>query len=96
MWELGKPFLKKFSFAYNFDSKIILHYNISNNTILKKKELKETKTFFIYIIIVSIFIGVLCYVLGKRYYNKKKMRAKELENTFNNNKKENNFVLIEK
>ena len=96
MWELGKPFLKKFSFAYNFDSKIILHYYISNNTILKKKELKETKTFFIYIIIVSIFIGVLCFVLGKRYYNKKKMRAKELENTFNNNKNENNFVLIEK
>ena len=28
--------------------------------------------------------------------NPEVMRAKELENTFNNNKKENNFVLIEK
>ena len=96
IWELGKPFLKKFLFAYNFDSKIIIHYNISNNTILKENELKETKTFFIYIIIASIFIGILCFVIGKRYYNKRKMRAKELENKVNDNNKENNFILIEK
>ena len=30
IWELGKPFLKKFSFAYNFDSKTIIYYNRSN------------------------------------------------------------------
>ena len=96
IWELGKPFLKKFLFAYNFDSKIIIHYNISNNTILKENELKETKTFFIYIIIASIFIGILCFVIGKRYYNKRRMRAKELENKVNDNNKENNFILIEK
>ena len=97
VWELGKPFLKKFLFAYNFDSKIMLHYNISNDIIMNKNEFKGAKTFFIYIIIASIFIGILCFVLGKRYFNKRKMRANELENKFNDdNNKENSFILIEK
>ena len=97
IWELGKPFLKKFSFAYNFDSKTIIYYNRSNEIIISKEENKEIKRFFKYIIIFAIFIGVIFFVLGKRFYNKrnKLKNAKELEKYFSYNNSYNNNKLIE-
>ena len=84
IWELGKPFLKKYLFAYNFDSKIIIHYNKTDEISFDKKELKKKKNFYKYIIIFAIFIGILFFLLGKRLYkrNKKIIMAKELENNF--------------
>ena len=90
IWELGKPFLKKYLFAYNFDSKKIIHYNRTKNIIIKEEKEKEynnKKNFFeyiIFIILFSIFIGIFCFLLGKRIYNrnKNKIKAKELENNF--------------
>ena len=96
IWELGKPFLKKYLFAYNFDSKIMLHYNISSNIKLNKNESKEKKSFFIYIIIIAIFFGILFFIFGKKYYNKRKIRAEELETNFSYNYKINKFNLLEK
>ena len=97
IWELGKPFLRKFLFAYNFDSKIIIHYNRTQKIILEKNNYKETKLYFKYIIFLSIFVCILFFLLGKRFYNKKKnlILAKELEKNFSYNNKENKTKLID-
>ena len=105
IWELGKPFLKKYLFAYNFDSKKIIRYNRTNNIIIKeekeKDEYNNKKTFFIYIIFISVFIGIVCFFIGKILYkrNKNKISAKELENNFsynyNNNYNPKNKLISE-
>jgi Kef-type K+ transport system membrane component KefB len=76
----------------------MIHYNISSNIILNKNESKETKNFFIYILIIAIFFGILFFIFGKKYYNKRKIRAEELENNFSYtyNYKINKFNLLEK
>ena len=97
IWELGKPFLRKFLFAYNFDSKIIIHYNRTKKITLEKNEYKGTKLYFKYIIFLSIFVCILFFLLGKRIYNKRKnlLLAKELEKNFSYNNKENKGKLID-
>ena len=90
IWELGKPFLKKYLFAYNFDNKKIIRYNRTKNIIIKeekqnqKEEYNNKKTFFMYILLFSLIIGFICFLLGKILYkrNKNKITAKELENNF--------------
>lgn len=88
IWELGKPFLNKYSFVYNFDSKLIWYYKkIDNNDEINKN---ETKIFYkkklIYLIIfLSIFLGAICFLFGRILYNKTKnnlIKAKELEQKF--------------
>ena len=97
IWELGKPFLSKFLFAYNFDSKIIIHYNHSNEIMKDKTEYKKTKSYFKYIIFLSIFIAVLFFLLGKKFYSKKKnlLTAQELEKKFSYNYRENKGKLLD-
>ena len=97
IWELGKTFLRKFLFAYNFDSKIIIHYNRTKKITLEKNEYKGTKLYFKYIIFLSIFVCILFFLLGKRIYNKRKnlLLAKELEKNFSYNNKENKGKLID-
>ena len=97
IWELGKPFLKKFLFAYNFNSKIIIYYNISDAKKEIKSEKKEIKLFLKYIILFAIFIGIFSFLLGKKFYNKRKklITAKELEKNFSYNYKENKTKLID-
>lgn len=103
IWELGKPFLKKYSFAYNFDSKIIHYYskkNIYNENINKNDNNKFENNFssFPYIIIISFFIGIFFFFAGKIYYNKRKnnlLKAKELEENFSYYNNINKTKLIE-
>ena len=90
IWELGKPFLSKFSFVYNFDSKLIWYYkNIGENENYenksKIKNFNKEKKSILLIIFLSIFLGSICFVLGKVLYNKRKrnlIKAKELEQNF--------------
>ena len=97
IWELGKPFLKKFLFAYNFNSKIIIYYNISDEKNEIKSEKKEIKIFLKYIILFAIFIGIFSFLFGRKIYNKRKklITAKELEKNFSYNYKENKTKLID-
>ena len=74
----------------------MLHYNISSNIKLNKNESKEKKSFFIYIIIIAILLVILFFIFGKKYYNKRKIRAEELETNFSYNYKINKFNLLEK
>ena len=90
IWELGKPFLNKFSFVYNFDSKLIWYYknidedeNYENKSHIKNFN-SEKKSIFL-IIFLSVFLGSICFIFGKVLYNKRKrnlIKAKELEQNF--------------
>ena len=90
IWELGKPFLNKFSFAYNFDSKLILYYknikaneNFENNSQITN--FNSNKKYIFLIIFLSALLGFICFIFGKILYNKQRknlIKAKELEKNF--------------
>jgi hypothetical protein len=92
VWELGKPFLSKYSFAFNFDSKLIWYYKKINN--INEKNIKENgnsffnNEFFLIavIIILSIILGFISFLFGRMLYNKKKkklIKAEELTKEIN-------------
>ena len=92
VWELGKPFLSKYSFAFNFDSRLIWYYKKINN--INEKNNKEKDNMFFnnelfliaIIIILSIILGFICFLFGRMLYNKKKkklIKAEELKQEIN-------------
>lgn len=98
VWELGKPFLKKYSFVYNFDSKLIWYYKINNSdnsdNIEKKIDKNRNKRLFGIILCLSIFLGIVCFVIGRIIFNKSKnnlIKAEELEQNFSYQKKYNHL-----
>ena len=90
IWELGKPFLKKYTFAFNFDSKLIWYYkrnkNGNKNDIKTDNKLlfKDNFIFICIIIILSLILGLLFFLLGRMIYNHKKkvIKAEELNEEF--------------
>ena len=99
---MGKPFLNKFTFSYNFDSKLIYYYKEvdgdieeyaknKNNNNLKNKNI-------IFIIILSLFLGLLCFFIGRIIYNKKRsklIKARELEQNFSYQKYNKSKIDVE-
>ena len=84
IWRLGKPFLVKYFFSYNFDGKTISYYN------MEKEENKGNKNYRTILIVVIVVLAlaflVMGFFLGKYLYNirkKKKMKAEELINDEN-------------
>jgi uncharacterized protein YqhQ len=79
-WILGKPFLKKYFFSFNYDDKILTFYetekkeNISNND---DENIKNFILILVIIILVAIF-ALLGFLLAKFIYNYKKRIATEL------------------
>ena len=103
IWELGKPFLSKYTFVYNFDSKLINYYKDiegDNEEFKKEKKMKNfnnnKKKKFIYLIIIfSLFLGLICFFIGRILYNKKRsklIKAKELEQNFSYQKYNNRNI----
>ena len=96
IWEMGKPFLKKFAFVYNFDSELIWYYKAIDGDEVENENIKTyyNKTNYIAIIIVlSIFLGIICFIIGRILYNKKRknyIKAEELEQNFSYQKKYDN------
>ena len=99
IWELGKPFLKKYEFAFNFDSKLLWYYKKMDNN--KINDIKNDKSFLFkdnilficFIIALSLILGGLCFLLGRVLYNqnkKKLIKAEELDQDFNYENYENN------
>ena len=80
MWDFGKPFLKKYFFAFNFDSKLIIYYKETNKTV------DNPKTVYYFIIIVlCIILFIVCFLFGRRIYNNRRsglIRARELEENY--------------
>ena len=82
-WKMGKPFLKKYQFSFNFDAKNIFHYQINKGG----EEDKGRKGVPIYILIISIvgtliIVGLISFLVFKFRFGGKcsrKKRANELD-----------------
>jgi hypothetical protein len=86
-WVAGLPFLKKYFFNYNYDTKLISYYNNDLENMEKNngnnEDNNKIKTFVVFLLVVIItFLG---FFLGKKYVSmrrKQKITALELENEF--------------
>ena len=79
LWHLGKPFMKKYNFAFDEDGNQIIYYEKEENNII------ENKNFLIFlwvgIAVLLIIIGVLAFVLVK-FVKKRKKKMFELDDEF--------------
>ena len=97
-WILGKPFLKKYLFIYNTDTKMIGVYNNNNKNIdnNNNNKIKNNKNNFNTSIFLNILLGIiiiiLIFVLYHCYINKRRIRANELEDKFNYIAKNDNEI----
>jgi hypothetical protein len=90
MWALGTPFVKKYPFTFDHDSRNIFYYELGN-----ENEKEGTPTSKIILICVCVVLGIgaviLGIVLGKVFVaNRKKKKAKELVEEINNNDENEN------
>ena len=85
-WIIGKPFLKKYFFSYNYDMKIMTYYknNISNiNEEGLSNNKNNNRTLIIVIICLIIICSIIGFLMAKYFYNsKKKNKAKELDDDY--------------
>ena len=77
IWRLGKPFLIKYFFSYNFDGKTISYYNLEENEDNNGTNIK-TVLIVVIIILALIFLG-LGFFLGKYIVNYRKNKKKKAE-----------------
>ena len=84
---LGKVFLQKYFFSFENESKKILFYRENGKNSINIKDVvvlhwyNSTKVVLFMIILLIIF-SIICFYLGKKMYNKRKLRANELEDQF--------------
>ena len=95
-WDLGKPFIKKYQFDFDFPNKKIGYYKISqtnntNNNKDKDNISSEKKGIHIAIgigaFILAIVLIVVGIIIGKNYFKLRKKRANELDDEFDYNQK---------
>ena len=96
-WTFGIPFLQKYQFSINEDSKRIYFYKKNEILQNKKPENKERKYIYILIIVLSIvfFISALIIGISFCYKNNRKKRKNELDDGFDYSIKgeENNLII---
>ena len=92
-WVVGEIFLRKYITTFNYGSKMIIFYrnqvneaNMKSEYINETNDLKKDNSSFINIriivgIIMGIFIIIIFYLFVKRYRNKKRIYANELEDS---------------
>ena len=97
-WILGKPFIKKYNFSYDADSKLILFYTNANEVKeaeknkIKNKIIEIPNTFGYWIIIGILVLCVLVMallVIIKVFYQPKKKLANELKEDIDYSNQEN-------
>ena len=83
-WKLGKPFLDKYLFSYNYEARTISFYN--ENLLMKEESISNNDNNYksiiiiILIIILSLTALILGFLYGKNIYNlRKKKKAYELD-----------------
>ena len=84
-WILGKPFLKKYLFLFDSDNKMIGFYKYSDNN---DNNTSSNKISSYYVsIIMNVLLGIIVIILIFIFYHyimkKRRIRANELEDTFN-------------
>lgn len=80
-WKLGKPFIKKYSFVYNAESKHIYYYDKQNGNRKGKENGGSSKTYIYWIIIGFLGIAMIvmiALVLTKIIFKPEKKKANEL------------------
>lgn len=86
-WILGKPFVKKYKFAFDHDSKTMLYYQKNENDNNENDNNKKKKNSLLYILIsiLGVFVIVLGIFIGKFIFGKKKKKkANEMEDNIIN------------
>ena len=81
MWRLGKPFLVKYFFSFNFEGKTISFYDIGENKDVNDKLLSnKTILIILIVIILGIVFLIVGYFFGKYIFicKKKNKKAEEL------------------
>ena len=86
-WILGKPFLKKYLFLFDIDTKMIGFYvndisKVGNNEINNAKKSSFNLSIFINILLLCILL-ILIFIFYRYYMNRRRIRANELEDKFN-------------
>ena len=94
-WKLGKPFLKKYLFFFNYDDKFLGFYNpdlneegilidkTQNNKIVENKDNNGKNIIIIFIIVFSCFTFLVFFIISKKYY----IRRKNKKNIIKNNER---------
>ena len=82
-WIIGKPFLKKYFFSYNYDMKTMTYYK--NNIYEEDLNNLQNNNWILIIIIICLIIifSILGFLLAKYLYDvKNKKKATELDESF--------------
>ena len=79
-WIFGKPFLKKYFFSFNYEEKILTHYETINNKAEKENNNENIKKIILIVVIVVLVIifTLVGFYLAKYIYKYKKKKATEL------------------
>jgi len=107
-WRIGRIFLKKYPFMFDYDKKLISYVHLKktwkpkkstnnhNNKNEQNNDNKNNSKFKEFIIYGLLFIGIIIGLfIGKRIWNKnKKLKANELEERYQYMNKENNKLGI--
>ena len=98
-WILGKPFLKKYFFSFNYEEKILTYYETINNKEEKGNNNGNNKKIILIVVIVVLVIifTLLGFYLAKYIYKYKKKKATELTEDIDddNLKNEENKKIVE-
>ena len=87
-WKLGKPFLMKYTFLYDYGDKTIGFYNMDLPNGQKSKTMSNFFLNLLYIIIIG-FYGYVGFFYGKKAYDKvRKRKIYEIDDNYEYNKEE--------
>ena len=84
-WILGKPFVKKYQFIFDYDAKIMQFYDNKNGANINENQ-KNGNQILLYILLIILGFIVLSlgiYIGNKFFGKKKKKKANELEDSIN-------------
>ncbi len=96
-WQLGKPFLSKYFFSYNFEGKTISFYDIKENHNEDDiNNVDNSKTILIIVIIgLALIFGILGFFLGRFIYLYRKKRIKNASELLDNENLDGNININE-
>ena len=96
-WQLGKPFLSKYFFSYNFEGKTISFYDIKENyNEDDSNNVDNSKTILIIVIIgLALIFGILGFFLGRFIYLYRKKRIKNASELLDNENFDGNININE-
>ena len=92
-WYLGLPFIRKYQFVFNYDTKTIGFYNENYKP---KNETNTNRSFYlkviiqISIVVILVLLIFVAFIVGLKYNKNRKQRANELDDNYEYLTKQNN------